>query len=211
MHPIKEAFIELSLSCDVLKFGTFTLKSGRVSPYFFNAGLFYQGAALQKLGELYAETLIESDIAFDQLFGPAYKGFTLATSTAIALANRGKSVPVSFNRKEAKNHGEGGQLIGAPLTGKTLIIDDVITAGTAFREASAFIEKEGGTVSGVLIALDRCERGLTEKSTLSEIKAQGVKTASIVTLFDLMDYLKKKGNQTAWNALQDYQQQYGAT
>jgi len=210
MNPLKEAFIQLSLQCNVLKFGTFTLKSGRISPYFFNAGLFYQGPALKKLGELYAQTLLDSSLEFTQLFGPAYKGFTLATATAIALADMGRAVNVSFNRKEIKDHGEGGQRIGAPLLDKVVIIDDVITAGTAFREARHFIESEGGSVSGVLIALDRCEKGLTEQSTLSEIQQAGIATCSIIDLFDLIEYLKKQGLNEEYAALQDYQKRYGA-
>ena len=168
---MKDAFIRLALDCNVLKFGEFTLKSGRISPYFFNAGLFYQGDALRQLGQFYAQTLIQNSIDFQHLFGPAYKGLPLATTTAVALAEAGINTTVTFNRKELKTHGEGGQLIGAPLTGNTVIIDDVITAGTAFREAQQLINAHGGQVTAVVIALDRCERGESRQSTLAEIQS----------------------------------------
>ncbi|MDP1603299.1 MAG: orotate phosphoribosyltransferase [Legionella sp.] len=205
----KKAFIELALSSGVLKFGDFTLKSGRQSPYFFNAGLFYEGAALRKLGQFYANILIQNKIDCKHLFGPAYKGLPLATATAIALAERGVDVSVTFNRKEAKTHGEGGELIGSPLTGNTVIIDDVITAGTAFREAQTHIKSNGGTLTTVIIALNRCERGLTTHSTLAEIEAQGIKVLSLITLYDLIDYLKKTGSQNELERLQAYQLEYG--
>ena len=145
MNHTKSSFIKLALDCQVLKFGEFTLKSGRMSPYFFNAGLFYQGSALRQLGQFYAQTLLDNKVEFEHLFGPAYKGLPLATTTAVALAELGKEATVTFNRKEVKDHGEGGQLIGAPLSGKTVIIDDVITAGTAFRESQTLIKENGGT------------------------------------------------------------------
>ena len=209
MNHTKSSFIKLALDSKVLKFGEFTLKSGRISPYFFNAGLFYQGTALRQLGHFYAQTLLENKVAFDHLFGPAYKGLPLATTTAVALAELGKETTVTFNRKEVKNHGEGGQLIGAPLTGKTLIIDDVITAGTAFRESQKLIKEHGGILTAVIIALDRCERGLTERSTLSEIKDQGIDVYSIVNLFDLMDYLKNNKQYEHVSKLEAYQDLYG--
>lgn len=209
MENIKEAFIRLALKCAVLTFGDFTLKSGRQSPYFFNAGLFYQGSSLHALGQFYAETLSKSGMNFEHLFGPAYKGFPLATATSIALAEKGIPSTVTFNRKEAKTHGEGGQLIGAPLTGNTVIIDDVITAGTAFREAQKLITDHGGHLVGVVIALDRCERGLTEHSTLSEIKAEGIDVFSIITLFDLIDYLAKEKEDLKVKQLQAYLEIYG--
>ena len=209
MNHTKSSFIKLALDCQVLKFGEFTLKSGRLSPYFFNAGLFYHGSALRKLGQFYAQTIMSHQIEFDHLFGPAYKGLPLATTTAVALDELGKDCTVTFNRKEVKNHGEGGQLIGSPLTGKTLIIDDVITAGTAFRESQTLIKENGGILSGVIIALDRCERGLTEKSTLSEIKAQGINVYSIINLFDLIEYLKNDNQSTQVNKLEAYQELYG--
>ncbi|KTD41043.1 orotate phosphoribosyltransferase [Legionella parisiensis] len=209
MNQMKSAFIKLALDCQVLKFGEFTLKSGRTSPYFFNAGLFYQGNALKQLGQFYAKTLLEHQAEFDHLFGPAYKGLPLATATAIALAELGQETTVTFNRKEVKNHGEGGQLIGAPLTGKTIVIDDVITAGTAFRESQILIRENGGQLNGVIIALDRCERGLTNESALAEIKAQGIDVYSIITLFDLIDYLKSTNQNEQVKKLEAYQSVYG--
>lgn len=206
---MKDAFIRLALNCNVLKFGEFTLKSGRISPYFFNAGLFYQGEALRQLGQFYAKTLIQHGIDFQHLFGPAYKGLPLATATAIALAEAGINTTVTFNRKEVKTHGEGGQLIGAPLVGNTVIIDDVITAGTAFREAQQLIHVAGGTLTAVVIALDRCERGNTHQSTLKEIEAQGIQVLSIITLFDLIDYLQRHNEHHLVKQLQDYQELYG--
>lgn len=209
MNQMKSAFIKLALDCQVLKFGEFTLKSGRISPYFFNAGLFYQGTALRQLGQFYAKTLLEYQAEFDHLFGPAYKGLPLATATAIALAELGQETTVTFNRKEIKNHGEGGQLIGAPLIGKTIIIDDVITAGTAFRESQILIKENGGQLTGVIIALDRCERGLTQESALAEIKAQGINVYSIITLFDLIDYLRSTNQNEQVKKLEAYQTAYG--
>lgn len=209
MNHTKSSFIKLALDCQVLKFGEFTLKSGRLSPYFFNAGLFYQGSALRQLGQFYAKTLLDNKAEFEHLFGPAYKGLPLATTTAVALDEAGKNCTVTFNRKEVKSHGEGGQLIGSPLTGKTIIIDDVITAGTAFRESQTLIKENGGILTGVIIALDRCERGLTERSTLSEIKDQGIKVYSIVNLFDLMDYLTNEGQLEQVKKLKAYQELYG--
>jgi orotate phosphoribosyltransferase len=209
MNQMKSAFIKLALDCQVLKFGEFTLKSGRISPYFFNAGLFYQGNALRQLGQFYAKTLLEHKVQFEHLFGPAYKGLPLATATAIALAELGKETTVTFNRKEVKDHGEGGQLIGAPLSGKTIVVDDVITAGTAFRESQALIKQHGGQLTGVIIALDRCERGLTKESALSEIKAQGIDVYSIITLFDLIDYLKSTHQNEYVKKLETYQSTYG--
>ncbi|KTD60417.1 orotate phosphoribosyltransferase [Legionella sainthelensi] len=209
MNHTKSAFIKLALDCQVLKFGEFILKSGRKSPYFFNAGLFYQGSSVRQLGQFYAKTLLEHQAQLDHLFGPAYKGLPLATTTAIALSELGKEVTVTFNRKEIKDHGEGGQLIGAPLTGKTVIVDDVITAGTAFRESQGLIKEYGGQLTGVIIALDRCERGLTNESTLSEIKAQGIEVYSIITLFDLIDYLKNSNQYEQVKKLEDYQSTYG--
>ena len=206
---MKDAFIRLALHCNVLQFGKFTLKSGRISPYFFNAGLFYHGEALRQLGKFYANTLIQHSISFQHLFGPAYKGLPLATSTAIALAESGINTTVTFNRKEAKTHGEGGYLIGAPLIGDTVIIDDVITAGTAFREAQQLITQHGGNVCAVVIALDRCERGNTAQSTLTEIQAQGIPVLSIITLHDLIDYLQRHNEDHHVKQLQDYQELYG--
>lgn len=209
MNLTKTDFIQLALNHHVLKFGDFTLKSGRKSPFFFNAGEFYQGSALHQLGQFYAKTIIESQLDYQHLFGPPYKGLPLATTTAVALAALGIDKTVTFYRKELKNHGEGGLLIGAPLTGNTLIIDDVISAGTAFRESKTLIEREGGRVTGVIIALDRCERGTTQQSTLQEIENQGIRVLSIITLFDIMDYLKEKNEWRFLEKIQRYQKEYG--
>lgn len=209
MDQSKNAFIRLALDCNVLKFGEFTLKSGRISPYFFDAGLFYQGNALRELGKFYAHCLVKHSVNFQHLFGPAYKGLPLATATAIALADIGIDTTVTFNRKEVKTHGEGGQLMGAPLSGNTVIIDDVITAGTAFREARKLIGDHGGKLTTVIIALNRCERGLGKTSTLAEIEAEGIQVLSIITLFDLIDYLEKQGETLQINRLKTYQKEYG--
>lgn len=209
MNHTKSSFIKLALDCQVLQFGSFTLKSGRISPYMFNAGLFYEGKSLHELGKYYAQRILENQIALDHLFGPAYKGLPLATATAIALSELGKEVTVTFNRKEIKDHGEGGQLIGAPLTGKTVIIDDVITAGTAFRESQRFIRQHGGILSAVVIALDRCERGLSKQSTLSEITNQGIEVYSIIDVFDLIEYLKQEDRQEEVGKIEEYQSLYG--
>ena len=210
MSTKKDAFIRLALACNVLQWGEFTLKSGRLSPYFFNAGLFYQGHALRQIGQCYADLLLDNKVDVQHLFGPAYKGLPLATTTAVALDARGKQVTVTFNRKEIKTHGEGGALIGAPLSGNTTIIDDVITAGTAFREAQALIKANGGCLTTVIIALDRCERGLNERSALQDIRAQGIRVFSIITLMDLIDYLKRQGDTTHVERLQAYHAQYGS-
>lgn len=209
MEASKTAFIRLALSRHVLRFGAFTLKSGRQSPYFFNAGLFSDGEALRELGRHYADTLLAHRIPFEHLFGPAYKGLPLATATAIALAERNVHTTVTFNRKEAKDHGEGGLLIGAPLSGQTVMIDDVITAGTAFREARECVKAAGATLTGVVIALNRCERGAGTQSTLQEIEAQGIRVASIITFFDLVDYLDAAGEHAHKDALLAYHAQYG--
>lgn len=210
MNHTKSSFIKLALDSQVLKFGEFTLKSGRVSPYFFNAGLFYDGDALRQLGQFYAQTLLDNKVEFEHLFGPAYKGLPLATTTAVALAEQGQNTTVTFNRKEVKEHGEGGQLIGAPLSGKTVIIDDVITAGTAFREAQTLIKQHGGILTTVVIALDRCERGQTDQSTLAEIRNQGINVYSIINLFDLIEYLKNNNEVGQVQQLEAYQEHYGA-
>lgn len=197
------------MQCNVLTFGEFTLKSGRISPYFFNAGLFYSGKSLYKLGQFYAKTIINHDVNFQHLFGPAYKGLPLATATAMALAELNIDTTVTFNRKEKKDHGEGGQLIGAPLSGNTVIIDDVITAGTAFREAQALIERAGGHVEAVVIILDRCERGQTNQSTLAEIQKQGIRVLPMITLFDIINYLSHQQAHTQVQRLTQYHEQYG--
>ncbi|MCE2943712.1 MAG: orotate phosphoribosyltransferase [Lysobacteraceae bacterium] len=191
MTTHRPRFLELALRCDALRFGTFHLKSGRDSPYFFNAGQFNSGAALAGLADCYAEALLARGLDFDMLFGPAYKGIPLATALAVALAARGRDVPVAFNRKEAKTHGEGGSLIGAPLKGRVLIVDDVITAGTAIRESVGLIRAAGATPCGVVIALDRQERG-TEgtRSAAAEAEATlGIPVVAVATLADLLDYV----------------------
>lgn len=209
MDQTKKTFIQLALDGQVLKFGEFTLKSGRISPYFFNAGLFYHGETLRQVGLFYAKKLIENAVEFEHLFGPAYKGIPLATSTAVALADMGVNATVTFNRKEIKQHGEGGQLMGAPLSGKTVIIDDVITAGTAFREAEQLIKLNGGELTTVIIALDRCERGLSNQSTLKEIQNQGINVYSIITIIDLIDYLTQHNEKEHVNKLEAYLTEYG--
>ena len=205
----KKIFIELAMECKALTFGQFTLKSGRKSPYFFNAGTFCTGKALDTIGQAYADLLIQHDLHFEHLFGPAYKGISLATSTAIALSKKGTDVTVTSNRKECKDHGEGGDLIGATLTGKTVIIDDVITAGTAFREAEQFIQRHGGQLMGAVVCLDRCERGLAGQSAIADIRAQGVPVYSIITLFDLIEYLKENGETSHATKMMNYHAQYG--
>ena len=204
MLTTKDTFIRLALACNVLQWGEFTLKSGRLSPYFFNAGLFYQGHALRQIGHFYANLLLDNHVDIQHLFGPAYKGLPLATTTAVALDARGKQVTVTFNRKEIKTHGEGGTLIGSPLTGNTAIIDDVITAGTAFREAQDLIQTHGGSLTTVVLALDRCERGLGSHSALSDIKKQGIQVYSIITLMDLIDYLEREDKTILVDRLKTY-------
>ena len=189
MHAYQRRFFDLALRCEVLRFGEFTLKSGRISPYFFNAGRFDSGGALAELGACYADALAEAAIDFDMLFGPAYKGIPLATALAVALAGRGRDLPLAFNRKEAKAHGEGGQLIGAPLRGRVLIVDDVVTAGTAVRESLELIRASGATPAGVLVALDRQEVGPSGRSATSEISAtERVPVVAIARLNELLAY-----------------------
>lgn len=194
MKAFQLEFIEFAISRQVLKFGSFTLKSGRTSPYFFNAGLFNTGGDLAKLGRFYAAALQDSGIAFDVLFGPAYKGIPIATTTAVALAeHHGRDVPYCFNRKEAKTHGEGGSLVGSALKGDIMLVDDVITAGTAIRESMQIIQAQGATLAGVLIALDRQERGQGELSAIQEVERDfGTKVVSIIGLNDLINYLQGK-------------------
>jgi len=187
MLPHQQSFLDLALAKNALRFGEFTLTSGRVSPYFFNAGRIDSGAALATLGRAYAQAALGSGIAFDMLFGPAYKGIPLATATAITLADSsGRDVPVAFNRKETKTHGEGGVVIGAPLKGRVLVVDDVITAGTAIRESLALIAAHGATPAGILIALDRQERGQGELSAVQEVEREfGVPVVAIARLAEL--------------------------
>lgn len=213
MQPYQQAFIDFIIHENILRFGQFTLKSGRQSPYFFNAGLFNTGHTLAQLGRFYAQTIQSTQLSFDMLFGPAYKGIPLVTATAIALANDyQRNVPYCFNRKETKDHGEGGNLVGAPLNGRVLLIDDVITAGTAIREVMPIIETAGAQLVGIIIALDRQEQGQTEKSAIAEIEhLYGIAVKSIINLNTLMSYLKLKSNDPALlKAMQTYQEQYGA-
>ena len=212
MQEYQKEFIEFALSSKVLRFGEFTLKSGRVSPYFFNAGLFNSGEALSKLGKYYAQSLKDSGIKFDVLFGPAYKGIPLASSCAMSLfSEHNINTPYSFNRKEAKAHGEGGNIVGAPLEGKVLIIDDVITAGTAIREAMDIISKAGAQAAGVLIALDRQEKGQAELSAIQEVEQQyNIPVTSIIKLGDLIEFIKDKPEFKEFlPSVEAYREQYG--
>ena len=218
MQEYQLTFIDLALRRDALRFGHFALKSGRDSPYFFNAGLFSDGEALATLGKCYAAAIVHSDIRFDMIFGPAYKGIALAVATAVALSGEhGRSVPYAFNRKEAKDHGEGGRVVGAPLNGRVLIVDDVITAGTAVRESLEIIRGAGAQPAGVVLALDRQERGQAAASAVQELEQQqGLQCVSIVTLADLIEALSRPPKGPARNAaeqltaLRAYQQRYGA-
>jgi orotate phosphoribosyltransferase len=211
MDNLSQEFIAFSIKKQVLKFGEFKTKAGRLSPYFFNAGLFNDGESLLKLGEFYAETIKKSQIEFDMLFGPAYKGITLAASIAIALAKNGHNVPYAYNRKEAKDHGEGGVLVGAALQGRVLIIDDVISAGTSVRESIDLIAQHGASACGVAIALDRQEKGLGELSAVQEVQSvHGLPVCAIANLNDLLAFVT---NQPAMAQhllnIQRYRQQYG--
>ena len=215
MQDYKKAFIEFALSRGVLKFGEFTLKSGRTSPYFFNAGLFKTGGDLAQLGRFYAAALEDSGVKFDVLFGPAYKGIPIASATSIALFDSyQKDVPYCFNRKEKKDHGEGGTLVGSDLVGDIMLVDDVITAGTAIRESMEIIHQQGANLSGVLIALDRQEKGKGELSAIQEVERDfGTQVISIIQLTDLIEYLQQD-NQDAQSQenlakVQAYRAQYG--
>ena len=213
MQAHQRRFLELALAREVLRFGEFTLKSGRTSPYFFNAGRFDSGAALAMLGECYADALAASGVQVDMLFGPAYKGIPLATTLATTLAARGRDLPVAFNRKEAKAHGEGGQLIGAPLAGRVLVVDDVITAGTAIRESIELIRGAGATPAAVLIALDRQERGQAgERSAVQEVVAEfGLPVIAVAGLDELLALADERPELNAHKAaLLAYRSRYGA-
>jgi orotate phosphoribosyltransferase len=211
MQPFKEEFLKFAIDRKVLLFGEFKTKAGRLSPYFFNAGLFNDGDSLKRLGEFYAQAILDSGLAFDGLFGPAYKGIPLAATVAVALAGLGRNVPYSYNRKEAKDHGEGGTIVGAPLQGRILIVDDVISAGTSVRESVTLIKAAGAMPGAVAIALDRMERGTGTLSAVQEVSQQhGLPVLSIVNLNDLQDYL---GGKPEWadtcSAITRYRQQYG--
>lgn len=214
MKTYQTRFIDLALKHKALKFGRFTLKSGRVSPYFFNAGAFASGATLAELGRCYAECIVDSGIEFDVLLGPAYKGIPLAATTAVALSDHhGRDVPFAYNRKEAKTHGEGGQLVGAPLEGRVLIIDDVITAGTAVSEVVTLIQSAGATPVGVVIGLDRQERLDGELSAVQTIqKRYELNVASIINFATLIDYVAQEGHTDTEldQAMNAYRAQYGA-
>ena len=213
MKDYQRQFLEFALARQVLRFGEFTLKSGRKSPYFFNAGLFNNGASLAAIGKSYAQAVADSRIEFDMLFGPAYKGIPLATVTAAALAeHHGRDLPYCFNRKEAKDHGEGGNLVGAPLKGRVLIVDDVITAGTAVREAVAIIRAAGATPVGLVIALDRQERGQGTLSAVKEVEQEhGMQVAAIVRLAEVRDWVATRPDMSAALAAIDaYRKEYGA-
>jgi len=213
MHEYQQTFIELAREYDVLRFGEFTLKSGRVSPYFFNAGAFASGGALAALGRCYADRIVASGVRFDVLFGPAYKGIPLAAATAIALADRhGLDVPFAYNRKEAKDHGEGGTLVGAPLRGRVLVIDDVITAGTAVREVLAMIAAAGAQPAGVVIGLNRQERGAGERSAIQELEEEhGIPVISIIDMGHIIDYLAgiAVAPEGTLAAMRAYRERYG--
>ena len=212
MQAYQQRFIELAIDRQALCFGSYTLKSGRTSPYFFNAGLFCSGAALAELGRCYAHAIVESGIEFDVLFGPAYKGIPLAAVTATALADEfGRDVPFAYNRKEAKDHGEGGVLVGAPLTGRVLIIDDVITAGTAVREVMTMIDNAGAQAAGVVIGLNRQERGQGQLSAIQEVEQDySTSVISIVDLGQIIEYLRQQPAHTDnVQQMEAYRQQYG--
>jgi len=212
MQDYQRDFIEFAIEQKVLRFGQFTLKSGRTSPYFFNAGLFNSGKALAKLGRYYAQAIKDSGVNFDVLLGPAYKGIPLAATTAVALSDQhDEDVPYVFNRKEAKTHGEGGSLVGAPLEGDVMIIDDVITAGTAIREVMEIIDQAGAKPAGVVIALNRQEKGKGELSAIQEVERDyKMPVISIVSLSDLIEYLSEKGDMAEeLEAIRKYREEYG--
>jgi orotate phosphoribosyltransferase len=212
MQDYQREFLDFALDLGVLRFGEFTLKSGRVSPYFFNAGLFNTGAALARLGRFYAQAIVDSGIKFDVLYGPAYKGIPLAAVTAAALYDQHRiDVPYAFNRKEAKSHGEGGSIVGHPLQGNILIIDDVITAGTAIRESMDIIAAEGARPVGVVIALDRQERGKGERSAIQEVESDyGMSVAAIVRLQELVDFVGQRGDAAGHlENIVAYRREYG--
>lgn len=214
MQDYREDFLRFVIDNDILRFGEFTLKSGRVSPYFFNAGLFNTGAKLGFLARSYAAAIADAGLDFDVMFGPAYKGIPLAATTALALASeQNMDKPYCFNRKEAKTHGEGGQIVGAALEGEVLVIDDVITAGTAIREAVSLIESQGATLAGIVVAMDRQEKGQGENSAIQEIEQQyDIRVISIITLGDIIDFLQGADDESLTrhlDAVQDYRARYG--
>ncbi|MGB3918848.1 orotate phosphoribosyltransferase [Thiothrix litoralis] len=212
MKTYQQDFLDFAIGQGVLRFGEFTLKSGRISPYFFNAGLFQTGSALSRLGKFYAQAIVDSGVEFDMLFGPAYKGIPLAAATAIALyEHHGKDYPYAFNRKEAKDHGEGGTIVGAPLQGRVLVIDDVMTAGTAIRESANMVAAHGAKLASVAISLDRQERGTGEKSAVQEVEAlYGIAVISIVGLNEVINHVGSHlQDATLLANVQAYRNQYG--
>ena len=210
MHEYQSRFVDYCLERGALGFGEYRLKSGRISPYFFNAGIFNRGADLAALAEFYADAIENSGIDFDLLFGPAYKGIPLAAITASALFRKyRRDLPYAFNRKEAKDHGEGGQTVGAEICGRVMIIDDVITAGTAIRESIQLIESLGATASAVTIALDRQEKGLGELSAIQELEQRGMQVVSIVRLEHILEYLAQRGENERLAAVESYRGKYG--
>ena len=211
MKDYQKQFIQLALQYEVLRFGEFKLKSGRNSPYFFNAGLFNSGRALAEMGRCYAQAIVDSGIEYDMLFGPAYKGIPLVAVTAMALQiDHGLDLPYAFNRKEAKDHGEGGSMVGAPLQGRVLILDDVITAGTAIREAIGMIKASQATPVAVMIALDRQEKGQGERSAVQELQQdEGLQVLNIIGMDNLIQYLSEQGEQAMLDAMQNYRADYG--
>lgn len=213
MKAYQKHFIELAIEASVLKFGEFTLKSGRVSPYFFNAGHFNTGRALALLGRFYAQALEESGAQFDMLFGPAYKGIPLVSTTSVAFADKyERDLPYGYNRKEAKSHGEGGSLVGAPLAGRVAIIDDVITAGTAIREVLALMKEYDAKPAAIVVGLDRQERGTGERSAIQELQTEtGVPVVSIIKLGDIIEYLKEHGEAHQLAAITQYREDYGVS
>lgn len=209
MQAYQRDFVHFALDCGVLRFGEFKLKSGRVSPYFFNAGLFNTGEKLRRLGEFYAEAIENRGLAFDMLFGPAYKGIPLVSAVAIALARRGRDLPFAFNRKEAKDHGEGGRIVGSPLTGRVLIVDDVISAGTSARESLQLIDEAGARAAGLVIAVDRQERGQDARSAVQEVEQNwALPVLSIIQLETLISYLRET-DPARLRAIETYRKAYG--
>ena len=211
MTNFRHNFLDFALARDVLSFGEFVTKAGRETPYFFNAGLFNDGESVRQLGHFYADALLASGVEHDQLFGPAYKGITLAAATAFALAERGHNLPFSFNRKEAKDHGEGGTIVGAPLRGRVMIVDDVITDGGAKREAIELLRAHGASPAGVLIAFDRLERGRGEQSAVTELESEfGIPVIAIATLDDLMAFIATRAELMGYaGRLSEYRKCYG--
>ena len=214
MHDYQREFIELALDLEVLRFGEFTLKSGRTSPYFFNAGLFNTGARLAALGRFYADAIVESGLSFDVLLGPAYKGIPIASAAAVQLsALHGRDVPWCFNRKEPKDHGEGGLIVGAPLQGRALVVDDVITAGTAIREVKQIVDDAGADLAGIVVAVDRQERGRGELSAIQEVERDfGVPVVSIISFDQIIEFIEQTGRHAEHlDAVRGYREEFGVS